>query len=148
MPRNSCAAPVPIFRAWKASSPKASMPTCSGGCVTRSISTARVTSRRSSWRRRPANPRAPRITWSISARNSPERMTQKEAETRHAELADEIRRHDHAYYVLAQPSISDQDYDRLYHELLDIETKFPALVTPDSPSQRVSGEPLKEFKPV
>lgn len=75
-------------------------------------------------------------------------MTQKEAETRHAELADEIRRHDHAYYVLAQPSISDQEYDRLYHELLDLETSFPALVTPDSPSQRVGGEPLKEFKPV
>jgi DNA ligase (NAD+) len=75
-------------------------------------------------------------------------MTQKEAESRHAELADEIRRHDHAYYVLAQPSISDQEYDRLYHELLDLETRFPALVTPDSPSQRVGGEPLKEFKPV
>jgi DNA ligase (NAD+) len=75
-------------------------------------------------------------------------MTQKEAEVRHAELAEEIRRHDHAYYVLAQPSISDQDYDRLYHELLDLEAKFPALVTPDSPTQRVGGEPLKEFKPV
>src|SRR5215475_14436204 len=75
-------------------------------------------------------------------------MTLEQATSRHAELADEIRRHDHAYYVLAQPSISDQEYDRLYHELLDLETNFPALVTPDSPTQRVGGEPLKEFKPV
>src|SRR6266699_1836271 len=69
-----------------------------------------------------------------------------EAKVRHARLVEEIRRHDHAYYVLAQPSISDQDYDRLYHELLDLEKQFPELVTPDSPSQRVSGQPLKEFK--
>src|SRR5580765_2185616 len=70
------------------------------------------------------------------------------AKARHAELADEIRRHDHAYYVLAQPTISDREYDRLYHELLDLEKQFPELITPDSPSQRVSGEPIKEFKPV
>jgi DNA ligase (NAD+) len=75
-------------------------------------------------------------------------MTFAQAKTRHAKLADEIRRHDHAYYVLAQPTISDQHYDRLYHELLDLEKQFPDLATPDSPSQRVGGEPLKEFKPV
>lgn len=75
-------------------------------------------------------------------------MTLDQAKVRHAELAEEIRRHDHAYYVLAQPTISDRDYDRLYHELLDLEKQFPELVTPDSPSQRVGGEPLKEFKPV
>src|SRR6516164_6606440 len=75
-------------------------------------------------------------------------MTSNEARTRHAQLADEIRQHDHAYYVLAQPTISDQDYDRLYHELLDLEAKYPELVTPDSPSQRVGGQPLKEFQPV
>jgi DNA ligase (NAD+) len=75
-------------------------------------------------------------------------MTFAEAKTRHAEMAEEIHRHDHAYYVLAQPTISDRDYDRLYHELLDLEKQFPDLITPDSPSQRVSGEPLKEFKPV
>ncbi|HWD92714.1 MAG TPA: NAD-dependent DNA ligase LigA [Verrucomicrobiae bacterium] len=75
-------------------------------------------------------------------------MTANAAKARHAELADEIRRHDHAYYVLAQPAISDRDYDRLYHELLDLEKEFPELVTPDSPSQRVGGTPLKEFKPV
>jgi DNA ligase (NAD+) len=75
-------------------------------------------------------------------------MTLDRAKARHAELADEIRRHDHAYYVLAQPSISDRDYDRLYHELIDLEKEFPELVTVDSPSQRVGGTPLKEFKPV
>src|SRR5213079_127451 len=75
-------------------------------------------------------------------------MTINEAKTRHAQLVEEIRQHDHAYYVLAQPSISDQQYDRLYHELIDLETQFTQLVTPDSPTQRVGGEPLKAFKPV
>ena len=75
-------------------------------------------------------------------------MTQVEAKKRHAQLVEEIRRHDRAYYVLAQPKISDRDYDRLYHELLDLEKNFPELATPDSPSHRVGGEPLKEFKPV
>src|SRR5438874_9304550 len=67
---------------------------------------------------------------------------------KHAQLVEEIRRHDHAYYVLAQPSITDQQYDRLYHELLDLEKQFPELVTSDSPSQRVGDQPLKAFKPV
>jgi len=82
----------------------------------------------------------------IARHNS--RVTQAEAKKRHAQLVEEIRRHDRAYYVLAQPKISDRDYDRLYHELLDLEKEFPGLTTPDSPSQRVGGEPLKEFKPV
>jgi len=75
-------------------------------------------------------------------------MTQAEAKKRHAQLAAEIRGHDHAYYVEAKPRVSDREYDRLYHELLDLEKSFPALVAPDSPSQRVSGEPLKAFRPV
>jgi len=75
-------------------------------------------------------------------------MTLSEAKSKHARLVEEIRRHDHAYYVLAQPSISDQDYDRLYHQLLDLEKQFPELITPDSPSQRIGGQPLKAFKPV
>jgi DNA ligase (NAD+) len=75
-------------------------------------------------------------------------MASSEAQARYRELVDQIRRHDHAYYVLAQPTISDQDYDRLYHELVDLETRFPDLITPESPTQRVGGEPLKEFKPV
>jgi DNA ligase (NAD+) len=75
-------------------------------------------------------------------------MTETQARTRHTEVVEEIRRHDHAYYVLAQPSITDQQYDRLYHELLDLEKQFPELVTSDSPSQRVGGQPLKAFKPI
>src|SRR5215472_12462274 len=75
-------------------------------------------------------------------------MTLNEAKARHVQLVDEIRGHDHAYYVLAQPTITDQDYDRLYRQLLDLEKEFPELITPDSPSQRVGGEPLKAFKPV
>lgn len=75
-------------------------------------------------------------------------MTHAEAGKRHTQLAAEIRGHDYAYYVEASPKISDREYDRLYHELLDIERSFPDLITPDSPSQRVSGAPLKEFRPV
>src|ERR1035437_3409353 len=75
-------------------------------------------------------------------------MNFNEAKARHAQLVEELRQHDHAYYVLAQPTISDREYDRLYHELLDLEKQFPQLVTPDSPTQRVAGQPLKEFKPV
>jgi DNA ligase (NAD+) len=75
-------------------------------------------------------------------------MTHNEAQIRHAELAEQIRAHDYAYYVLANPVISDQEYDRLYHELIELEKRFPDLVTPESPTQRVGGEPLTEFKPV
>ena len=75
-------------------------------------------------------------------------MTQAEAKKRHVRLVEEIRKHDRAYYVLAQPVISDQEYDRLYHELLDLEKEFPNLATPDSPSHRVGGAPLSEFQSV
>ena len=61
---------------------------------------------------------------------------------RHAELTDEIRRHDRAYYVEAQPTVSDREYDQLYRELLDLEAAHPELRTSDSPSQRVGGEPI------
>ncbi len=75
-------------------------------------------------------------------------MTLKEAQARHAQLAEEIHRHDHAYYVRSQPTISDQQYDRLYRQLVDLEKEFPNLVTPDSPTQRVSERPLEEFNQV
>jgi DNA ligase (NAD+) len=73
-------------------------------------------------------------------------MTQ--AQARHAQLVEEIHRHDYLYYVEAKPEISDREYDKLYHALLDLERDYPDLVTPDSPSQRVGGQPLKAFKPV
>jgi DNA ligase (NAD+) len=82
----------------------------------------------------------------LSLHNS--RVTQAEAKKRHAQLVEEIRRHDRAYYVEARPVISDQEYDRLYHELLDLEKEFPNLATPDSPSHRVGGTPLSEFQSV
>src|SRR5438045_3633395 len=75
-------------------------------------------------------------------------MTHAQAKARHGELAEEIRHHDYMYYVEAKPELSDREYDRLYHELLELEKQFPDLVTPDSPSQRVGGEPLKAFKPI
>jgi DNA ligase (NAD+) len=75
-------------------------------------------------------------------------MNVAKAEKRYAQLVAEIREHDHAYYVLAQPRISDAEYDRLYRELLDLENQFPKLVTPASPSQRVGGKPLDEFRSV
>ncbi len=60
-------------------------------------------------------------------------------------LRAEIRRHDHLYYVLDSPEIGDAEYDRLYRELQDLEAAHPALITPDSPTQRVSGAPLTAF---
>jgi DNA ligase (NAD+) len=75
-------------------------------------------------------------------------VTPAESKKRHAQLVEEIRRHDHAYYVEAKSVISDQEYDRLYHELLDLEKDFSNLATPDSPSHRVGGAPLSEFKSV
>lgn len=74
-------------------------------------------------------------------------MTPEKARKRHEELAAKIREYDYAYYVLAKPLISDREYDSLYHELLDLEKEFPELITPDSPTQRVGGQPLSEFKP-
>ena len=75
-------------------------------------------------------------------------MTPAQAKARHATLTEEIRRHDHAYYVEAQPVISDFDYDRLYRELIELEREFPELATADSPSQRVGGKPLDKFNSV
>jgi DNA ligase (NAD+) len=66
----------------------------------------------------------------------------------HRALVVEIRRHDEAYYQQAAPLVSDQEYDRLYRELLDLETAHPELRTADSPSQRVGGEPLPHFTTV
>jgi DNA ligase (NAD+) len=74
-------------------------------------------------------------------------MTFAQAKARHSDLVQEIRRHDHAYYVEAKPAISDFAYDQLYHELLELEKQFPELASADSPSQRVGGKPLSEFKP-
>jgi DNA ligase (NAD+) len=63
-------------------------------------------------------------------------------------LREQIRKHDHLYYVLNQPQISDQEYDRLLSELKNIEQQHPELITPDSPTQRVSGQPIEGFEQV
>ena len=68
-----------------------------------------------------------------------------QAAGRIGQLRREIRGHDRRYYQEASPTISDRDYDRLYQELVDLEKKFPELVTPDSPTQRVGGQPLEAF---
>jgi DNA ligase (NAD+) len=69
---------------------------------------------------------------------------QKERET----LSRRILDHDYRYYILAQPIISDEEYDRLMRRLQELERKYPTLVTPDSPTQRVGGQITKEFSTV
>jgi DNA ligase (NAD+) len=64
---------------------------------------------------------------------------------RAVELRREIEHHAHLYYVLDRPEIGDADYDALLHELQDIEADHPELRTPDSPTQRVGGQPLEKF---
>lgn len=63
-------------------------------------------------------------------------------------LRDEIRRHDHLYYVMAAPAISDREYDRLFARLKQLEGDHPELVTPDSPTQRVPDRPTEGFASV
>jgi DNA ligase (NAD+) len=61
------------------------------------------------------------------------------------DLRESLRRHEHLYYVLDQPEISDADYDRLMKRLRELENAHPELVTPDSPTQRVGGKPRDGF---
>jgi DNA ligase (NAD+) len=71
-----------------------------------------------------------------------------EARERARKLREELREHDHRYYVLDRPVISDAEYDALMRELKALEERHPELVTPDSPTQRVGGAPLEEFPQV
>jgi DNA ligase (NAD+) len=75
-------------------------------------------------------------------------VTRTEARERIAELSGKIREHDHRYYVLDKPTISDAAYDRLQRELLDLEAEFPELKAPDSPTLRVGGGLREGFKKV
>ncbi len=72
-------------------------------------------------------------------------MTHAAAKIRHAQLAAEIIRHDHAYYVEGTAKISDREYDGLFQELQALEKDFPDLTTPESPTQRVGGAPSEKF---
>ena len=75
-------------------------------------------------------------------------MTVTDAKQRVAALRQQLNRHNHLYYVLDAPEISDAEYDRLLRELQALEQQHPALVTADSPTQRVGAEPLKKFSAV
>mgnify|MGYP003324952511 CR=1 FL=1 len=70
------------------------------------------------------------------------------ASVRINKLREQIRHHDFLYYVRSKPEISDCEYDRLFKELQNLEEQHPALVTPDSPTQRVGGTPLEQFEKV
>jgi NAD-dependent DNA ligase len=71
--------------------------------------------------------------------------SQSEAARRIEELREAIRHHDDLYYVETRPEISDAEYDRLVRELRALEEQYPDLVTPDSPTQRVAGQPVEAF---
>jgi DNA ligase (NAD+) len=75
-------------------------------------------------------------------------MDRSKAAARIGQLRTEIERHDYRYYVLDEPTIPDAEYDRLLRELASLEEAFPDLVTPESPTQRVGGEPLEGFTEV
>jgi DNA ligase (NAD+) len=64
------------------------------------------------------------------------------------ELRELVRHHEYRYYVLDSPEISDAEYDTLYRELVDLEAAYPELIAPESPTQRVGGEPLTGFAQV
>src|SRR5579872_6935871 len=72
----------------------------------------------------------------------------KDVAARLAKLKEAIEKYRYEYHVLDKSSIPEEALDSLKHELVEIETKYPELVTPDSPSQRVAGKPLPEFKKV
>ena len=67
------------------------------------------------------------------------------AKLRVEELRSQIAYHDYRYFVLDQPEISDAEYDELMRELRTLEEQYPQLITPDSPTQRVGGEPVEAF---
>jgi len=69
----------------------------------------------------------------------------QDAGARAADLRAQIARHDYRYYVLDDPELPDAEYDKLMVELRAIEAQYPDLITPDSPTQRVSGEPVESF---
>jgi DNA ligase (NAD+) len=77
----------------------------------------------------------------MSARKSP-------VAERYNELKAQIREHDYNYFVLAQPTISDFNYDQLFAELLKLEREHPEMVSADSPSQRVGGEAVASFEKI
>ncbi len=72
----------------------------------------------------------------------------KQPADRIRELREAIRHHEERYYIHNDPEISDEEFDRLLHELEQLEAEHPDLVTPDSPTQRVAGRPVEGFPTV
>ena len=75
-------------------------------------------------------------------------MNKKDVETKIKKLREELNYHNYKYYVENNPVISDYEYDQLLKKLEDFETKYPELITPDSPTQRIGEIPLEGFKTV
>ncbi len=75
-------------------------------------------------------------------------MTESQAKAQIEKLREDIHRHNYLYYVKSCPQISDAAYDSLMRQLQELEARFPELVTPDSPTQRVGAPPAEEFKTV
>jgi DNA ligase (NAD+) len=75
-------------------------------------------------------------------------MSPSQSQTEIQKLRKELTHHSYRYYVLDDPEISDAEYDRMFRKLQALEEKFPELVTPDSPTQRVGAAPLEEFETV
>ncbi len=75
-------------------------------------------------------------------------MTEKEAAKRIEELKRIITKHNYLYYVENKPEITDFEFDKLFNELKELEKKYPHLITPDSPTQKVGGFASSDFKPV
>ena len=85
------------------------------------------------------------MRWAVP-RPAPVSDMPQSAAARIEKLRREIRRHDHSYYVLDDPSVSDAEYDALFRKLQVLEGEHPELITPDSPTQRVGGEPAQKFE--
>lgn len=83
----------------------------------------------------------------VSRNNDNANMSQapREITKRIQDLREELELHNHRYYVLDEPTIPDAEYDRLFNELKTLEAKYPALIIPESPTQRVGGKPLTQF---
>ncbi len=75
-------------------------------------------------------------------------MTDDDIQPQIKKLRDEIKRHNYLYYIKNQPEISDREYDALLKKLQKLEAQHPELVTADSPTQKVGGEPIEEFTSV
>ena len=71
-----------------------------------------------------------------------------ETEKKIKELRNTIEYHNKKYYIDNEPEISDFEFDRMLAQLTELENQYPQLITPDSPTQRVGGAPLTEFKTI